>query len=131
MDYAALIALGLPVQCDVTSGGAVSRMYMVEAGKKVRIESSSDECAQSILIIKDNKMYMKCEDEPMFPGCDWIEFELSGGAGGGASGGAGSTTSNIQDAPSSSFNCDAWLSDESKFETAGNVCNLQDMYGGQ
>jgi hypothetical protein len=128
-DWAGLMALGVPTQCNVASSGTTMKMYMVDGGKKVRVETASDDCPMNIIIMKNDKMYMACVGgESMMPNCDWIEFDISGsGSPGGAPG--GSSPSDFEDAPASSFDCQAWIPDASKFETPGKVCNLQDMYG--
>ncbi|MEW6035708.1 MAG: hypothetical protein AB1529_03790 [Candidatus Micrarchaeota archaeon] len=128
-DWAGLMALGVPMQCDVSADGSTTTMYVVDQGRKIRMEASSEGCSQTVIIIKDQKMYMKCVDEPMFEGCDWIQYDVSAqGPSGGT--GQGSQVTDYENAPASSLDCAAWVPDNSKFDTPGNVCNLQDMMGG-
>ncbi|MFN7991445.1 MAG: hypothetical protein U0R44_04785 [Candidatus Micrarchaeia archaeon] len=133
--YAALLALGIPVQCDVTSvyKNKTTNMKMYMNGKGVsRVEvpdSSSGQCTNSVMVTKDKQLYMGCSDGQLFSGCDWMLLELEPTSGAPA-GGAGSSAPDLKTMPATDFNCAPWVMDPSKFETPGKVCSFKDIMGG-
>ncbi|MEW6722370.1 MAG: hypothetical protein AB1324_03845 [Candidatus Micrarchaeota archaeon] len=138
MEYAALVALGVPLECDVTttSNGTTvtSRLYMKDSST-LRVESPTQNaqgCQEMVVIMKNNekKMYMGCPDGQFMPGCDWLVFTLEGN---GTMQGQVSTTggtevdTDFSDIPPSDLDCRAWVYDASKFDTGGKVCDLSSM----
>jgi hypothetical protein len=139
LDYAGLLAAGVPVQCDVTTNESTVHLFMNGNGV-VRMEAPStspdDTCQQTVMIMQGNKIDYMCAQgtmmgSDMFAGCDWIEmtFNMTAAAQGGQSGsGSGaSDASSVQSAPAAQFSCSPWVPDASKFQVTGKVCNLQDI----
>lgn len=134
-DYTALLALGIPVKCDVTStlnGTTTTTRFYLNSKKQIRTEIPMNQgaCPMMVSVLKDKIMYMGCPDGEFFlPNCDWMEIDTSKSSGSSAPGGAGGTTSppDYQNLPATSFECEPWIEDNSKFDTPGKVCNLDDM----
>ena len=135
LGYAQLIALGVPIQCDVTSTykGVTTKMHFYINGKssmRVEIPNAGQSCGNSVMIMQDKKIYTSCSGSQLMPGCDWLSFESNasaqGGAGGAVNTGA-SETPDFTDVPATQFNCEPWVYDSSKFATSGKVCSLSDI----
>ncbi len=130
MAYAALIATGNPVECDVriSSQGMVytAKMYIV-GENKMRMEW--DYAGQkSEAIIVDDVTYVKLDDP--YAGCEWISMEGSA-AEGGETPEAGTsmhaTVPDLESMASTNFDCRAWIYDGSKFAIPSNVCTSEEF----
>ena len=136
LGYTELLALGVPIQCDVTTTfkGTTTKMRIYMQGKNsIRVEipnTGAESCTNSAMIMKDKKVYTSCGGSQLMPGCDWLEIEAKepaeGSAGGSANAGA-SDTPDLEGTPATSFNCQPWIYDSAKFATPGKVCSLSDI----
>ncbi len=138
--YAQLAALGLPMECDITTinNGQSTSIKMYMNGDNSRMEttsSSGDACPKYIFISDKTNMYMGCEGGNPYGSffgsdvqCDWIQLNINSGN----VSGTGSVTNSpdIDNLPPTSFNCKLWILDQSKFATPGKICDMQDMFGG-
>ena len=139
MAYTQLIALGIPVQCDMTTTSqgksTTIKVYMngaSEVREEVPVDSSSSAastgCTKMIVILKGTVSYMGCEEGSLFgPSCQWLRMETT------PSGGA--QTSPVQQpdlgsVPATQISCVPWVYDASKFTVSGPTCTLQDLMGG-
>ena len=130
-----LVALGVPVQCDITttySGKTTTVRVYMKGSDLARSEvptPDSPQCKQIISIVKGNTYYMGCGNGNLFGSgfdCQWIKFE--------ATGEAAAPTSlekpSYENVPSTQISCIPWVYDGAKFDTAGKVCTMQDIMGG-
>lgn len=151
LGYTKLLALGVPVECDVTitSSKTTIKYKMYMKGKQYRVEmpmssgmySGSYGCKTSLVTLAKNKeVYMGCDGGKLMPsmGCDWMKFNSTdSSSSGGSSSGSSSTpssgsftSSDLEKLPSTSFDCKAWTFDSTKFNTPGKVCTMEDLLGG-
>lgn len=136
MAYAELAALGVPLECDITStaqGQPVSYKVYMKGEDEVRTEmpvnaSSGSTCTKFIGIMKGNTFYMGCgTGEEMFEGtgCQWLEMELNESE---TSGGTTTTEQpDFSNTPSTQINCRPWVYDASKFIPTGKTCTFEEM----
>ncbi|MBI5228073.1 hypothetical protein HY988_05780 [Candidatus Micrarchaeota archaeon] len=140
LGYTQLLALGVPIQCDVTNTykGKTTKMRLYLQGKNaIRIEipntGAEGSCSSSVMIMKDKKVYTSCTGSQVMPGCDWLEIEANESAQGGAGGSGGSAntgaseTPEFTDVPATQFKCDPWVYDSAKLTVTGKVCSLTDI----
>jgi uncharacterized protein YceK len=131
LDYSGLVALGVPVECDVTIQNPTEtfnvKMFF-KGGDEFRSEYSSSEqdmseCQKIISIYKQDTLYVGCEGEQVIPdmGCDWMEFEATEESG-------SFSSDDLDDVPPSSWSCKPWIYDASKFAVTGKSCSLEDMF---
>jgi hypothetical protein len=133
MEFAALVALGVPLQCDITStsGGVTttSKIYM-KGSTDMRIEVPGSDCANTVMIMKNDekKLYMGCEGQDEFipgSGCKWLVMKTDGS--GTPTGGSTSVNTNYANVPPSQINCEAWVYNDNLFEVDGEVCDFSNM----
>lgn len=128
--YAELMALGVPLKCEitmtVTSKPVQMTLYMKgsdEVRSEIPVEGGTP-CATMITIMKGGKAYTGCDSGEFFPGCPWIEAQSAGSGGTGTGQGASTDFSSV---PASEIHCVPWTYDASKFEPSGKVCTQQDI----
>ncbi|MFH0884573.1 MAG: hypothetical protein V1861_02590 [Candidatus Micrarchaeota archaeon] len=132
--YEALAALGIPLQCDIstTYNGTTTNMRVYMKGsEEVRSETTladAEICAQMVTIIKGNTFYTGCVDGDIMPGCKWLQMNVEDSEQPPTSG----TTAppDYADVPPADINCVPWVYDASKFVVSGEVCNLDDLIKG-
>jgi hypothetical protein len=136
-DYATLAALGVPLQCDITityQGKTTTAKLYMKGSEEIREEVSttdSVDCAKTIVILKDKKMYLGCEEGDLFGTCKWMEFNLTEGETQPSGGAAGTYESpDLTDVPATQISCLPWIYDASKFIPSGKVCTMEDLLGG-
>src|SRR4030095_15608755 len=141
MDYAALVALGVPLQCAVTTvanGTPTTIKMYLKGSEMIRTEvptKNSKGCQVMAVIQKDKKMYMGCSSgEAFMPGseCDWLLFAPTPGQNGTMTTqvqttGGSSVDTDFGDLAPSQIDCKAWVYDSSKFETVGKVCSFDQI----
>ena len=137
LDFAGVMALGVPVQCDMTmldSSGqtATIKMYAInEDNLRQEIVGGSvaqSGCQKVIVIIKPDGQYLGCEGTSMFgPSCDWLKLPSGGAADEGA---VGFDMPAVADLPSGQISCLPWIPDNSKFNTPGTACTMEEMMQG-
>lgn len=137
MDYAALVALGVPLECDITtvSNGTTTTSHVFMKGSaqtRIEVETSGMGCSKIVMISKDKKLYMSCEGKAEFmpgSGCKWIMFEASGNGtlSGQVSSGSGSVDTDYTNVDPSQIDCKAWVYSDNLFETDGGVCDFSNL----
>ena len=139
MVYSELLALGIPVECDVKTAymGQTTTMKMyIKGEKELRYDytsSESTDCPKGNVIVQGDTTYFACEGQK-FAGtdCDWFKVTANESESGGEATGAtaGPSASDFEDLPATSFNCKPWIPDSSKFTTSGKVCTMEDLMQG-
>ncbi|OIO25208.1 hypothetical protein AUJ15_03620 [Candidatus Micrarchaeota archaeon CG1_02_55_41] len=136
MDYAGLLASGQSGECTVIVTGeeysGVTRMWF--ANNKARSETEMLQDGQTLTvtaIYKDGKTYSTFPDSAkvegsLFADCDWLEFSPDAAEQDYAETETYSAP-DLEDVPETSFECHAAVVSASKFDTLGNVCNMQEM----
>jgi len=130
--YSELVALGIPIQCDVSvvTPDETLSVKMYVNGDEIRSEydstQSNPDCETAVTIVKEDVMYMACLGQEFAPGCDWMMFETDESENGAASTGSVSP-STLEDLPATNFNCIPWIYDASKFEPSGHACTMEEM----
>jgi hypothetical protein len=131
--YEALVAMGVPLQCDITttSQGKTMNMHVYMKGSEaVRSETTvagSETCAQMVTIMKGKTVYMGCVDGDVMQGCKWLQMDINDSQ----PQTAGATAPpDYNDVPPADINCSPWVYDASKFVVTGKVCNLNDLMKG-
>jgi hypothetical protein len=134
MAYGALIGLGIPLECDITttyeSETTTMKVYMKDSETmlmEVDVSSQNPECGTSLVMVKDNVAYMSCTNGPIFLDCDWYSVEMETTSGDATE---TYTAPDFSSVPSSDINCVPWTYDESKFATSGEVCTMEDLIAG-
>ncbi len=133
--YAELVALGVPIQCDVVTivdGETVNTKMYMKGEDEIRIESMSTQpdCPKVISIFTEDVMYVGCEGQQILPdlGCDWMKFEAEEETS--ATESAPVTASDLEDLPPTSYSCQPWIYDSSKFTASGKACTMEDIMQG-
>ncbi len=126
--YAELVALGVPLQCDVKmnleSAGATSTAKMYFSGGKTRVDSTTNMEGSAIansVVMKDKKVYMQLTSLMRvgpYANCDWIAYDEEQPQQTQEQASVGDYSS----IPPVDFSCSAWIPDDSKFATPGKVC---------
>jgi hypothetical protein len=127
--YEALVAMGIPLQCDITVNSTVMKIYM-KGSDEVRSEvdmSGAEACTHMVSIMKGKTFYTGCANEDIMPNCKWLQMTIqdSGTATAGTS-----KPPDYADVPPAQITCVPWVYDASKFTVSGTVCNLDDMMKG-
>ncbi len=129
--YAALIALGVPLECDVTLHDAKIQgtMKLYIKGKKFRAQSElpeSTQCKKSITLFTDQTLYSSCEGSQIMPGCQWIRFSLSEEQVQTSANSVSPTA--LQKIPNTDFSCKPGLFGDEKFSVGSEkVCDLTEL----
>jgi len=123
--FAALMALGVPVQCQITTEAGAVTLYK-GAGTDMRTEMSvsGGPCAKVISIVKSDKYYVGCDQGTLFQNCQWLVFSVNA-----TGGGAGSYQKpDYSDIPASQISCVPWIENPSMLQAPGNACDLSALY---
>ncbi len=129
--YEALAAMGVPLQCQMSAaaeGGTFTAKVYMKGSSEVRSEGTAPEgeCPKTVTIIKGNKYYVACEGAQIMEGCDWMEFTFDDSEAADTGGGSFEAP-DYSDVPPAQISCQPWIYDSSKFQTPGNVCNLDEI----
>jgi hypothetical protein len=132
--FAELLALGVPLQCDVqvdVEGGVGSSKMFLSGGRasvesQVRVEATTYSMKT---VLKDKKIYSSVLQAMKNPGtpyanCDWIVMDESEAKQ------SGSGQTDYTKIPATKFSCAPWTPDDSKFTTIGETCTLGEIMGG-
>ena len=143
MEYAALMALGIPLECDITTttdGQTITQKMYADGQGNSRIESTdqamSSGCSKWVVILQKEKMYWGCEGGNYPPGtdCDWMLFEQSENATSSQVdvdyGDGGGFDTDYSDVPPADIDCKPWVLDPSKFTPSGEICDMEDLMSG-
>lgn len=145
LDYAAVMALSVPIECDITTyvdGEPITVKLYAKGENEIRKEyvpkdMEDIDCPKFVWITKDNNIYMCCEGGDFLPDstCDCFAFiceEDEEPAEAGAA--SGYTALDLGDVPATQVSCWPWLYDPSKFQVPGKACTMdeyiQEMTGG-
>ncbi len=145
MEYAALMALGISLECDITTtaeGTTTTAKVYMNGEEEIRTEIPVEEsegltCTKFVTIVKGKKFYMGCEDGEFMPesDCDWLKFEsdeegestmvtemeFESGA---------TVGTDYSDVPPSDIDCRPWIYDSAKFVPVGEICTMEDLMQG-
>jgi hypothetical protein len=136
MTYAAIMALNIPVECNITTTyegtTSIVHIYYKDSAnwRSEMLTPQLESCQKTISIFKDDEVYTGCEDGSMIPGCDWFLSVMDT-----------ETTENLQqniedlpassydysDIPSSNIDCALWIYEESKLTPSGVICTQEDL----
>lgn len=144
LDYAGVMALGLPGECDVTTeseGQTLQVKIYFDGAGNARSEVPMDEeetgCSKFVVIQKTGKIYIGCDTSKYPPGtdCDWMMMESEAESGTSSMEseiefGSGSFDTDYSDVPASKISCKPWMLDSSKFNPSGKACTIQDLMQG-
>ncbi|MBI5224105.1 hypothetical protein HY990_06825 [Candidatus Micrarchaeota archaeon] len=144
LGYAQLVALGIPIECDIastTSAGQITMKLYMDGTQKNRVElrqpssRAGSSCSTMAMVRRGNSMLIGCNDgSPYMNTCQWLQLDVSSSTETGTD--APSTTPSSAQTPDyanlppTSYNCRPWIADNSKFETPGRVCDFNELYGG-
>ncbi len=133
--YEALAAMGVPLQCDITttSNGTTMNMHVYMKGsEEVRSETTlagTETCTQMVTIMKGKTVYIGCVEGDIMQGCKWLQMSVE--PSGQASPTAGTASPpDYADVPPADISCTPWVYDASKFVVSGKACNLDDLMKG-
>lgn len=132
--YEALAAMGVPLQCDITttSSGKVMNMHVYMKGSaEVRSETTvagAETCAQMVTVMKGTTVYMGCVDGDIMQDCKWLQMTVEPSGEPQTAGTA--APPDYADVPPADISCTPWAYDASKFVVSGKVCNLDDLMKG-
>ncbi len=125
LDFAGLVALEAPLQCNITSiyqGKSFQSQVWMKGGGQIRVESVGgaglSQCAKTISIVQGSKVYVGCENKTVIPSCDWFVSSynpLTPGV---------SSTFYFRNVPADQMTCQDWAYDPSVFTTSGTDCSL-------
>jgi hypothetical protein len=142
LDYAGIMALGLPGKCEVTStynGQATSSTMYFDGTGKTRVESLSTDpqtgCSKFVIINTGSTVYIGCEGQQYPPGtdCDWMQMDAEGDSSLDAQvdyGEGGGLTTDYSNVPPSQISCVPWVADSGMFQASGKACTIQDLMQG-
>lgn len=130
-DYEALIALGIPITCDITRVGDVETDATVYIkGNSARAEMSFDysgETYNSVSVIKDETVYVQVLEE-YFGGlqtdCDWIYIEKPEDK---DQASPSITADDLKDMDAADFSCVIGAFGDEKFATPGTACTIGEL----
>ncbi len=142
MTFTQLVALGVPLQCDITStmnGQSVKSTIYMQGKDTIRSETSITQkdspCTNMVTIVKSGTAYIGCNSGALFPssdtanplaGCQWIVMNTNSST----TSGSPLSAPDYSNVPPAQINCVPWVYDPSKFDITGKTCNLQDIMGG-
>lgn len=132
MEYAALQTLGVPIKCVMENDEMVSELYF-KGEKAYMLHTLKSAQYETEVVVKDNKAYIKFDDtiKQGFGAvdCDWVvlsqedeavsEYEDFGNM-------AEIDETDFQ----MNFNCALDVFGDEKFETSGNICEFEELFGG-
>lgn len=133
--YEALVALGVPLQCDITTtseGKSINVKVYMKGSDEVRSEAvveGSEACSQMVSIMKGKTFYMGCADGSIMQDCAWLQMTLNESAAASPTTGTASAP-DYTEVPPADIRCVPWVYDASKFVVSGKVCNLDDLMKG-
>jgi hypothetical protein len=130
------MALGVPVQCNITTSSGTVKFYK-DSGTDMRTEMSVSgaPCPVIVSIVIGNTYYVGCEQGTLMPGssCQWLTFSTN--ETGAANPEAGAITSayspDYSSIPAAQISCIPWVPDPSMLQAPANACSLQDMMNTQ
>ncbi len=125
LDFAGLVALEAPLQCNITyiyQGRSYQSQVWMKGGGQMRVESIGGsglpQCNKTISIVQGSHVYVGCEGKTVIPSCDWFVSSydpLTPGI---------SSTFYFRNVPADQISCQDWAYDPSVFLTSGNECSL-------
>jgi hypothetical protein len=122
-----LMALGVPVQCDITTSSGTVKFYK-GTGTTIRTEMSisGGPCPTIVSIMQGNTYYIGCEEGTLMPGssCQWLMFSANET---GASALGAYQEPDFSSVPAAQINCVPWVPDPSMLQAPANACSLQDL----
>jgi hypothetical protein len=122
------MALGVPIQCDITTSTGTVKLYK-DAGSDMRTEMSVSEgpCPTIVSIETGGTYYVGCEQGTLVPGsnCQWLMFSTNGTAG--VSLPSGYQEPDYSGLPAAQITCVPWATVPSLLQAPSNACNLQDL----
>lgn len=126
--YEELIALGIPLQCEVVTTSGTTTFYK-GIGDDMRTEMASNEgtCPKVIGIVKGDTYYVGCEGGDIMPGtaCKWLMFVQNETGAGGAAGSY--EAPDYSDVPPAKITCVPWVPDASKLQAPAGACSMDDL----
>jgi len=130
-NYEALIALGIPIQCDVSSvAGFDTDATLFIKGEQARAEASFDyegATFSSVSIIKDQKVYVQVIDDyfgELETDCDWIYVSTPDDK---DSSSPSITDDDLKMMDAADFTCVIGAFGDEKFSTPGEACTMGDF----
>lgn len=135
MAYLELAALGVPVECDITSSyqGTTTTMKLYMVGENKMRTETPYEGKKLITIMIGETLYVTNIMSDMYPDCEWLvithtETEVTGEPGAAYDAGYDTSVSDVGDLPAQDFDCKPWVYDESKFTPpTENVCTQEEF----
>lgn len=134
LSYSALLALGQSLECDVTMPYATTaqtaKLYIKGGSDDIRMEitGQSPTCPTAYYVIKEGgTMYMTCATGQLFEGmdCDWLVITPDP-----SEPDSGYEAPDLTDVPPSNIQCKVWVYDDTKFQTPGTTCTMEDLFQG-
>jgi hypothetical protein len=130
-DYEALIALGVPIQCDVSSvAGFETDATVYIKGEQARAEASFEydgTTYSSVSVIKDDKVYVQVVDDyfgELESDCDWIYISTDKDK---EDASPSITADDLKDMDAADFTCVIGSFGDEKFATSGNACTMAEF----
>jgi len=133
--YMELIALGVPVQCEITTtyeGETTTATMYMQGENKVRYESTSTYDGKLLIVLMlDGVSYLTNFMSDEVPECEWLmmepeETEPEPGEPGDYT--YTTAVPDFGDMPETSFECSPWVYDASKFQApTENVCTMDEF----
>lgn len=124
-DFAALLSLNVPLQCDITyiyQGRSFQAKAYLKGGSDIRVEtvggSGLSQCSKTISIVQGTRVYVGCENKTVIPSCDWFTSGYDPSVPG------QSSTFDFSKTPADQISCADWAYDPSYFSTQGRTCSL-------
>ncbi len=139
LDYAGAVALGVPIECDITTymDGETTTVKLYAKGENEimyeLVPEDTEDCAKFIWINKNYDVYVGCEGGyyPPETTCNWLLIATAAEEEEPATGEAGATgayeSPDLGDVPPTQMSCIPWIYDASKFQTPGKVCTFDDL----
>lgn len=143
LTYNQLLGRGVPIECDIvsrTETGTVTMKMYYDGSAKSRVEfetaqnTGRDSCQRMAIISQNmNSADIGCiSGQAYMANCNWLhmEFEQSEVEDVERSVSTPSGTPDYTRLPPTSYNCRPWIVDNSKFQTSGRVCTMEDLTAG-
>lgn len=139
LDFAAIMALGIPVECDIEYAylgkPTTYKLYMDSQGdSSIRIpldESTAmgTNCSAMLVMTKEDAVYMGCEDQKYYMSevCDWVSWDIpEEGEETGEVTQMSDPAEDLGEIPPAQIDCRPWVYDASKFAMPGTVCTSEE-----
>lgn len=135
--YADLVALGVPLECDVKTKDYDNKEVYIKLymkGKNFKSTGtgslSGSTCTGFTTILSDKIIYMGCETGELLQSCKWIKMDTTklDNSTSNSLASSATTSDSLDKIPKTDITCKPGLFGDEAFMVTGDVCDLSEMF---